>query len=116
MFKAVDCQSLHEEFDVSKMYWQQMDGFLCANMTDQSVLLQNESPVNSNGSSADFFFIVETCANVAAFTGRTDCKTEAESQAVIDSMYVQTKIQTQFWNVKNFVRNAQTMNSQWTTN
>ena len=31
-------------------------------------------------------------------------------------MYVETKIQTLFWNTKNFLRNGKTMNSQFVAN
>lgn len=116
VFKAVDCQSLYGKYDVSKMFWQQIEGYLCPAMNDATISLQNESPANLNGSYSDFFFIVDTCSNFANITKRTDCKSEQESQAMIDNMYVSTKIQTQYWNTKVFLRNGWHMESQWQTN
>lgn len=105
---------MFERYNVSEMFWQQIEGYLCpSELKSFNVTLQNESPANFNGASSDFFFVVDTCSNFANITKRTDCKSEAESQNVIDSMYVLTKIQTQFWNTKSYLRNGLHMESQW---
>ena len=36
--------------------------------------------------------------------------------AALNSMMLTTKIQTEFWNSKNFLRNGWEMNAQWTQN
>ena len=48
-------------------------------------------------------------------TGFTDCKSEAEGQAALETVYVDTKIQTEYWNTKNFLRSAKSMNSAFTS-
>lgn len=57
--------------------------------------------------------MIDTCAELATATKNTNCKTEAESQAALQFMYVDTKIQTNFWNSKNFLRNGKEMNSEF---
>jgi len=57
--------------------------------------------------------VIDTCAELATATKNTNCKTEAESQAALQFMYVDTKIQTNFWNSKNFLRNGKEMNSEF---
>ena len=78
--------------------------------------MQNQSPSNFEEKSYDFFFVLDTCEHLAQMTGRKDCKTEDESQAVLEQMYVDTKIQTEFWNSKNFLRSGWQMNSQFVSN
>jgi len=85
-------------------------------MRGQNSLVQNYSPQNFEEKSYDFFFVLDTCEHLAQMTGRTDCKTEAESQAVLEQMYVDTKIQTEFWNTPNFLRSGWQMNSQFESN
>ncbi len=71
------------------MFWQQLDGFWCPDMMGQSIKLQNESPANANnGTSYDFFFVLDTCKHLSLATGRDDCFDETESQAVLEKMYV----------------------------
>ncbi len=48
-------------------------------------------------------------------TGFTDCQSETDSQNVLEGLYVDTKIQTEYWNVKNFLRSAWSMNSAFTS-
>ena len=60
--------------------------------------------------------MLDTCDHLKAASGVQDCKTEAESQAILESMYVTTRIQTEFFNPKNFLRNGWTMNSHFTSN
>jgi len=74
------------------------------------VMVQNPSTYNPNNSSYDFIFVIDTCDNLKDLTG-SDCKTEAESQDVLNEVKVSTRIQTQFWNTKNFLRNGWEMNS-----
>ena len=59
--------------------------------------------------------MLDTCEHLSGVTKKTDCKTEAESQAVLQEMYVQTKIQTEFWNSKAFLRNGKQMESSFVT-
>ena len=40
------------------------------------VKIQNYSPSNAGETSFDFFFVVDTCEHLAAWTGRKDCKSE----------------------------------------
>jgi hypothetical protein len=86
-------------------------------MRNDTVMIQNPSPANAdNGTNYDFFFVLDSCNHLAVMTGRKDCKTEQESQDVLETMYVMTEIQTQFWNSNNFLRNGWEMNSQWVSN
>ena len=66
------------------------------NSTDGSgkrtVKLQNRSPANYQNQSQDFFFVIDTCASLKNATGASNCKSEEESQAVLEDMYVETKI------------------------
>ena len=83
-------------------------------MGDKTTILQNYSPANANGDYYDFFFVIDTCERLQSMTGFKTCKSETESQAVLESLYVDTQIQTMYWNVKNFMRNAHNMNSEFT--
>ena len=49
-------------------------------------------------------------------TSVTDCKDETESLDILEDMYVEITIQTNFWNSKNFLRNGKEMNSQFVHN
>ena len=99
-----------------------MVGYTCPNMntTDNTgkkhITLQNPSEANFNGDESDFFFVIDTCASLATATNAQNCKTEEESQAVLENMYVETKIQSNFWNSKNFLRNGEEMNAQFVSN
>ena len=79
-------------------------------------MIQNYSVNNTDSESYDLFFVLDTCNNIKGATNQDDssCKTEDESQAIIEKMYIDTKIQTNFWNSKNFLRNAKNMNSEFT--
>jgi hypothetical protein len=79
------------------MFWQQIEGMWCPRMESnkkghKSFVIQNHSPNNTNGDSYDTFFIMDTCAHLANLTGVTDCKTQKESEAILEQMYVDTKI------------------------
>ena len=60
--------------------------------------------------------MIDTCEHLSPITGKTDCKTEAESQAVLESMFASTKIQTAFWNTKNYLRNGMELNAEFAAN
>ena len=111
-FKAVPCKSLYSEYDVLPMFYQQLDGYMCPDAMDSTVLIQNASPANPNGDSYDFFFVLDTCEHMQKLTGEK-CASESDSQDDMDFVYVDTKIQTQFWNTKNFLRSGFHMNPQF---
>lgn len=98
------------------MFTDNLHDFWCPNTraNGTEIKLQNYSPSNYLKSSADFFFILDTCDHLKGLTGKTDCKTEAESQAVLEDMYVDTKIGTMFFNPKNYLRNGHVMNAEFT--
>jgi len=64
-YKPVECQSLFEEYEVSKMFWQQIEGHWCPDMRGEKVQIQNASPANAEGKSYDFFFVLDTCEHLA---------------------------------------------------
>ena len=119
------CQDLYDEFDVSMMFYEQIKGHWCPNMSDPSppyeegeqpvVKIQNPSDANKGGESSDFVFVLDTCDNLKNITD-ADCESETKSEAALNTMTVSTKIQTQQWNTKNFLRNGREMNSQWQSN
>ena len=76
-------------------------------------MLQNYSPNNTNGDSYDQIFVLDTCAHLDDYTKVEGCMTEEQSQGVLENMYVDFKVQTNFWNSKNFLRNGKEMNSQF---
>lgn len=82
----------------------------------RKAVVQNPSSTNFDNSWSDFFFVIDTCEHLSPITKRTDCKTEAESQQVLESIYASTKIQTAFWNTKNYLRNGKALNSEFATN
>lgn len=84
-------------------------------MANSTVKLQNPSAANFDDAWSDFFFVLDTCEHLSPITKRTDCKSEAESQAVLESVYATTKIQTAFWNTKNYLRNGKELNSEFET-
>ena len=73
-WKGVDCQSLFDEYSVSMMFWEQIRGLKCPNMSDPSppyeegekpvVQIQNPSSANAGNSSYDFIFVVDSCDNL----------------------------------------------------
>ena len=71
---------------------------------------------NFNNASYEFLFVLDTCEHLKTASLVQNCKTEAESQAILESMYVTTRIQTEFFNPKNFLRNGWNMNSHFTSN
>jgi hypothetical protein len=70
------------------MFWEQISGHLCPNMTDSRppyedgekpiVRIQNPSTYNAGGNSYDFIFVIDTCKNLQGLTNAT-CKEEDES-------------------------------------
>ena len=122
-YPPVKCVELYEEDDVSRMFWQNIQGMWCPdinngrNMPSGTTWLQNPSEQNPDGSQggSDFFFVLDTCSHLSKMTGFTDCKTEEESQSVLEQVYVTTRIHTQFWNSKDFIRSGKQMNSQFMT-
>lgn len=115
VIKGKQCNDYWDPDDVSRMFTDNTRGFWCPDITNgTSVKLQNYSPSNYQNSTADFYFVLDTCEHLAKLTGKTDCVSEAESQAALEKMYVDTKIATQFWNSKNFLRNGHEMNTEFT--
>ena len=111
----VRCVDFWDADENSKMFTDNVREYYCPDfIAMQEVSLQNYSPSNYLNSTSDFYFVVDTCAHLANLTGVTDCKSESESQAVLEKMYVYTKIVTQFWNSKNFLRNGHEMNTEFT--
>lgn len=112
--------------NVTLMFSQNILGYTCPNQntTDgtgkKKVTLQNPSEANYNKDTSDFFFVVDTCSNLQSATKATDCKDSGMDanalKTLINNMYVDVKIQTNFWNSKNFLRNGEEMNSQFVTN
>jgi hypothetical protein len=47
---------------------------------------------NFNNASYEFLFVLDTCEHLKTQTGMQNCKPEADSQAVLESMYVTTRI------------------------
>jgi hypothetical protein len=68
--------------------------------------------------SRDFVFVIDTCKNLEKKDAdEADlCDSEDVSQESLNTMLVKTKIHTQFWNTKNFLRNGWEMNPQWQDN
>ena len=63
-----------------------------------------------------YYFAVDTCAHMKEITGgklTTECKTEEESLAIIDTVFIQNKISTQFFSPLTFHRNDYRMNSEF---
>ena len=97
-FKGIPCQENWDPMNVTLMFSQNIQGYTCPNMntTDNTgkkkITLQNPSEANYNKDHSDFFFVIDTCASLTGATGATNCKTEEESQAVLENMYVEIKI------------------------
>ena len=104
------------------MFSQNIHNYTCANhnTTDntgkRNIKLQNPSAANYNGDHSDYFFVIDTCESLETATAQTDCKPEQESLDILEDMYVEITIQTNFWNSKNFLRNGKEMNSQFVHN
>lgn len=115
-YKPVKCAELYDPEEQSIMFYQNLIDMWCPDMRGEKVIIQNEAAANpNNGTWYDFFFVLDTCKNLQQMTGFKECKSEDESQAVLETMYVDTKIQTEYWNVKNFLRSAWSMNSAFTS-
>ena len=74
------------------------------------VKIQNPSSYNPNNATSDFIFVIDSCYNLQNITGET-CKGDGEAEKVLDNVIVSTRIQTELWNSKNFLRNGWEMNS-----
>ena len=77
--------------------------------------IQNPSTYNAGNATSDFVFVIDSCENLQDFTD-ADCKGDTETIGMLNDLIVSTRIQTQFWNTKNFLRNGWEMNSQWQSN
>lgn len=55
----------------------------CAQMNGDSMILQNNINGDWNGGQV-FHFAIDTCLNFQSYTGNVNCKTKAESYAVLD--------------------------------
>ena len=123
-WKGIDCHELYDQYEVSMMFWEQVRDHKCPDMKNPTpaykdgekpvIKIQNPSSYNSGESSSDFMFQIQICDDAKDITGET-CKSKNESAKVIDSVVVSTRVQTEFWNTKNFLRNGWEMNSQWTS-
>lgn len=115
-YSSVNCTDLWVQEDVPQMFWENIKDFKCPDMKNAKTFIQNPSSANFNNTWSDFFFVIDTCEHLKPITKRTDCKTEAESQAILETIYAVTKIQTAFWNTKNYLRNGKELNSEFATN
>ena len=62
-------------------------------MEDKKTMLQNPADGrNFNNASYEFLFVLETCEKLKGQTEIKNCKTEAESQEILESVYVTTRI------------------------
>ena len=52
-----------------------------------------------------FFFVIDSCEHFQNITKQTDCKTQAETDAVISQMIVELKIITEFFSVQTYLGN-----------
>ena len=60
---------------------------------DDRIMIQTPADGrNYNNGSYEFLFVIETCDHLKSQTNVTNCKTDAESQAILESMYVTTRI------------------------
>ena len=74
--------------------------------------IQNPSTYNAENATSDFVFVIDSCENLQDFTD-ADCKGDNETIGMLNDVIVSTRIQTRFWNTKNFLRNGWEMNVQW---
>ena len=93
----------------------QIIGQTCPDLQGEPIKLKQSNPSNRTEEEYDFFFVLDFCEHFATYTGRTDCKTFNESMEVINDIKIEAKISHEFFNVKNFVMNGYTMNSEFMT-
>jgi len=76
-YPPVLCDTLYDQEDVSKMFWNDITGMYCPDMNNGGVLgngtvaknatamVQNFSNANPGNNSYDFFFVLDTCSHLA---------------------------------------------------
>ena len=63
-----------------------------------------------------YYFVLDTCEHIKNLTHGTlsrNCKTYEESIDIIDKIYIQTKISTQFFSPVTYDENGGKMNSEF---
>lgn len=83
----------------------------CADMRGQPIRIQNAGRVNSRG--YGWNFVIDTCEQLSAYTGDTNCKPDAEVRAMMNEFIVTTKTGTQFFSEKTFINNDYKMDTQF---
>ena len=115
-FKPTKCEGLYDPMMQTPAFTNQIKGQWCADQGNSTVKVQNFDDNNKDESSFEYFFVLDSCEHLKNVTGFTDCKPHDEAVAALDTVYVKTKIQTEQWNSKNFLRNGWQMNSVFTNN
>ena len=65
---------------------------LCADMREDQVSLQNSG--KDGGKGFHWYFIIDTCAALASYTGATNCFNDEDVRAVMNEFIVTTKVTT----------------------
>ena len=85
---------------------------MCAD-TQQGMKLQNIIGGDWTEGAQTYNFVVDTCANLAQYTGATSCVTGPDLANAINEIYVSTKISEEFFSAKTYASNDQKLNSEF---
>ena len=100
---------------VTSQTYNEIKGQYCANRGN--VYLQGGDTTGNNVfSDGMYYFAVDTCEHMKSVTGntlKTECKTQEQSIAIIDKVYIQNKISTQFFSPVTYLLNDNKMNSEF---
>jgi len=56
-----------------------------------------------------WFFVIDSCEHFQNITNNTDCKTQAETDAILSNLVIETKILTQFFSPVTYGENDSKM-------
>ena len=56
-----------------------------------------------------WFFVIDSCEHFQPMTNFTDCKTQAETDAILSSLVIETKLLTQFFSPVTYNENDSKM-------
>ena len=114
-YLPVPCLDIYSASDlITSQFRSQIQYMHCANMENgEGIQLQSHNEFYAQEGGTDFLFAVNTCAALQAITGKDNCYTQAESEALLYDFTVNTKVSSQFFSPKTYIDNGERMNSEF---
>ena len=102
-YQPVDCADVPFIASSAQYVQKQLEDMKCADMGENKMSLRNSISGIKKGNL--FYFVVDTCAKLAKYTGNTNCLTDEEVLPNLNKFSVFAKISEEYFSAPSYIEN-----------